>query len=146
MSFVSCLLGITVFHYLLSRIFSAVVSYIVLGFYYFMQMAKSGPFYSVLTGSGFILLFCNDYWYWVHFICLLIIHVFSRLKSLFIPLALFLHSLLFSFFILFVFSFFSFFWVGELLICPGYISPLLDKYFVSTFFKSVVSYFLHCAF
>lgn len=48
MSFVSCLLGITVFHYLLSKNFSANFSYILLGFYYFIQKAKSGPFYSHL--------------------------------------------------------------------------------------------------
>lgn len=59
MSFVTCLPGITVFHYLLSKIFSAVVSYVLLGFYYFMKKDKSGPFYSVLTGSGIIVvLFC----------------------------------------------------------------------------------------
>lgn len=130
MSFVSCLPGITVFHYLLSKIFSAVVSYILLGSYYFMKKAKSGPFYSILTGTGIIVvLFCILIMtsYIEHIlICLLTIHVF--LLRVFVKTFTSLSSRVFSFLILFVHLFIYLFFEFEMVfICPGYTCPLLDK-------------------
>lgn len=73
-------------------------------FLLFMQKAKSGLFYSILTGNGtIVVLFCifimtSDIWHIL--ICLLTIHMFSLVKSLFKALAFFLLSLLMFFFIL----------------------------------------------
>ena len=96
MACVVCFLspGITVFH-CLSKIFSTVVSYILLDFYYFMQKAESGLFHSILTGSDdSVVLFCvfiltrdTSYILFIDHTCV------SLVKNLFRALAVFLSLL-----------------------------------------------------
>lgn len=104
MSFVSCLPGITVLSLLVVQNLQCCCFIHIFRFLLFHEEGKSGPFYSVLTGSGntIVVLFCISIMTGnvEHIlICLLIIHVFSLKKSLFKLLVLFLFSFLVFFFL-----------------------------------------------
>ena len=121
MACVVCFLspGITVFH-CLSKVFTTVVSYILLDFCYFTQKAESGLFLSILTGSDdSVVLFCifiltsdTEYILFIDHSCV------SLVKNLFRALAIFLSLLLSTFFVVFFFP--PLFALQKVLVCLGY--------------------------